>query len=73
MVEQNKSPEFVRLAETEKSRTYHYAGHSLTIQNVTAVCVRSSGTHRLETADGRKWIVNAGWLAIELDVPEWTF
>ena len=52
---------------------YHYAGgHTITLKNVTGLCVRPSGTHRLETADGRKWIVPPGWLAIELDMDAWT-
>jgi hypothetical protein len=66
-------PEMVNLQTPEKARTYHYPGHSRTITNVVAVCVRPSGSHRLETADGKKWIVNPGWEAIEIDTPEWTF
>jgi hypothetical protein len=66
-------PEFVKLTNRERSRTYHFQGHKLTVLDVVAVCVRPSGTHRLETADGRKWIVAAGWNAIEIDVDEWTF
>jgi hypothetical protein len=57
----------------ERSRTYHYAdGRTLAMKDVRALCVRPSGTHRLETADGRKWIVAPGWVAIELDVDDWT-
>jgi hypothetical protein len=63
----------IRLSQVEKSRTYHYATHSRTIKNVVAVGVRSSGNHRLETEDGRKWIIQPGWEAIEIDTPEWTF
>lgn len=57
----------------EKRRVYHFAGgEKIELENVTGVCVRFSGTHRLETADGRKWIVRTGWLAIELDMEAWT-
>lgn len=66
-------PEMTRLEHLEKTRSYHYADHTMTIHDVVAVCVRPSGSHRLETADGKKWIVLPGWEAIELDVPEWTF
>lgn len=66
-------PAMTKLIPPEKSRTYHYQGHSLTILNVSAICVRDSGTHRLETIAGLKWIVVPGWLAIEIDTPEWTF
>lgn len=65
--------EFQKLNPPEKKRTYHFAGRSLELLNVTAVCVRPSGNHRVETADGKKYIVSAGWLAIELEVEKWTF
>lgn len=45
----------------------------MTLTNVVAVGVRPSGTHRVETGDGKKWIIPGGWLAIELDMDEWTF
>lgn len=65
-------PEFVELDPPEKKRTYHFPGRSITLKNVVALCVRPSGSHRLETADGRKWIVPPSWLAIELEVEAWT-
>lgn len=69
----NQKPVFTKLESPERKRTYHYdGGKSFEVTNVVALCVRPSGTHRLETADGKKWIVPAGWLAIELDVDAWT-
>lgn len=66
--------EMQALSPPEKSRTYHFpGGEMLRLENVVAVCVRSSGTHRLETGDGRKWIVPTGWIGIELEVDTWTF
>jgi len=65
--------EFKKLSPTENKRTYHYPDGKFTVENVSAVCVRPSGTHRLETATGQKYIVRAGWLAIELDMDAWTF
>lgn len=63
-----------KLDPPERSRTYHFPGREqVTLTDVVALCVRPSGTHRLETADGRKWIVPSGWLAIELDMEGWTF
>lgn len=56
----------------ERKRIYHFPDRSLTIENVTALCVRQSGTHRLEIADGKKCIVNPWWLMIELDMDQWT-
>jgi hypothetical protein len=62
-----------KISPPEKRRVYHFAnGEKVELMNVVGVCVRPSGTHRLETADGRKWIVPAGWLAIELDMEAWT-
>lgn len=66
-------PELVPLNPPERARTYHFpTGGKVTLNNVTHLLSRPSGTHRLMTADGRKWIVPAGWVAIELDVDEWT-
>lgn len=66
--------DFIELVVPERKRTYTYAdGACLEFADVVRVCVRPSGTHRLETADGGKHIVPAGWLAMTLDVDEWTF
>lgn len=70
---EEKKPEFVKIDPPEKSRTYRFSGGSVTFTNVTHVCVRPSGTHRLQTADGKKHIVSIGWLSIELDIENWTF
>lgn len=58
----------------EKSRTYYYDEEvTFTVDNVVKLCVRPSGNHRLETADGTKFIIAAGWIAIEIDAPAWEF
>lgn len=63
----------VALNPPERKRTYYFpSGQTVTLVNVTALCVSASGTHRLETADGMKWIVRTGWLGIELDMDNWT-
>jgi hypothetical protein len=58
----------------EKSRTYHFANgnQTLTINEVTKLCVRPSGNHRLETASGKKFIVR-DWVAIEIEAERWDF
>jgi hypothetical protein len=56
----------------EQKRTYHFSDGKLVIENVVKFAMPGS-THRLETADGRKFIVKNNWQAIELDVPEWSF
>lgn len=61
-----------QLNPPEKRRRYVFPAGDVVLENITALCVRPSGTHRLETGDGRKWIIPPGWLAIELDVKEWT-
>ncbi len=69
-------PELVELTPPERSRTYYHAnflGGKLTIHFVTHFLSRPSGTHRLQTNDGKKWIVDpAKGFAIELDVDAWT-
>lgn len=67
-------PTLPPLDKPERKRVYHFPnGEKLELTNVTHVLVRSSGAHRLMTADGRKWIVPPGWLAVELDMDDWTF
>lgn len=56
----------------EQTRTYKFAGRSYTFDKVSRVAI-STTTHRLETSDGKKYIVNGGWDVIELDVNEWSF
>lgn len=74
MPDENKLPEMVELEHIERSRTYRYSdGCALRIENVALICVRPSGSHRLETKDGKKWIIPPGWIAIEIDTDEWTF
>ena len=66
-------PELIPLNPPERKRMYHFPdGKTFTLTDVTHLLARPSGTHRLQTSDGRKWIVAAGWLAIELDVDELT-
>lgn len=57
----------------EQARTYVFASGEVRIEGVARVCVRASGTHRIETNDGTKYIVPSGWLAIRLEVDKWTF
>jgi hypothetical protein len=70
----NESMEsFTELNPVERSRTYHFDdGITFRVDGVKRLLVRPSGTHRLETTDGRKFVVPVGWLAIELDVDAWT-
>lgn len=66
-------PELTKLNAPERKRTYHFpSGERIELKDVTHLLIRPSGTHRLMTADGHKWIIPPGWLAIELDMDEWT-
>lgn len=57
----------------ERSRTYLYKNDvRLALTGVTKVCVRPNGDHRLELASGKKVVVTAGFLAVELDSDAWT-
>ena len=70
----NEKLEFVDLVAPERRRTYIYAdGKTVTFDNVVKVCTRPSGTHRLETSDGKKHIILRSFLAISLDMDKWTF
>lgn len=61
------------LKAMERRRTYSFpGGEKVTLENVTHFLCRSTGTHRLRTADGLLHIVPVGWLHIELDVDDFT-
>lgn len=62
------------LTHPERSRTYLFGnGEKVTFGNVTAIGISKSGSHRLCMADGSKAIVQPDWIAILLDVDEWSF
>jgi hypothetical protein len=57
----------------ERSRTYHWKdGSKFTVKEVTGLHVRPSGSHRLETKSGAKFIIAAEWIAIEIEAVRWT-
>jgi len=69
----DSKPTFTELKFTERSRKYVYGdGTFVEFKDVVRISVRPSGTHRLETKDGRRIIVISGWKYIELDVDDWT-
>jgi hypothetical protein len=65
--------EFKEVVTTENSRTYIFPTGEVTVNNVAKVCVRPSGTHRLETSCGEKYIIPSGWVAMKIDAEEWSF
>jgi hypothetical protein len=57
-----------KLEITEKTRTYTFPqGEKVVLWNVTHFLARESGTHRLQTSDGKLHIVPAGWLHVEIE------
>ena len=52
---------------TEKSRIYDFGAHQVVLEDITELVVRSSGTHRVKTTDGRLHVIAPGWLAIHID------
>lgn len=69
-----KSPiDMTPLTNGERARTYVWPNAvTNTIQNVTHICARPSGSHRLQTADGLKHIVPSGWIQLVIDADEWS-
>lgn len=67
------SPSAINYTELahEDSRTYTFpGGDKITVDNVSHLCVRPSGNHRLKTKDGRLVIVAGGWLSLDVKAPD---
>lgn len=57
----------------EQKRTYYFPDGHIALDNVVKVGI-SNTTHRIETKDGKKYIVPNRWIAIELSgVDKWSF
>jgi hypothetical protein len=56
----------------ERSRTYVFAQGEYTVKNAVGLCVRPSGSHRVEDAQGGKHIVPSGWMAIQVEADNWS-
>ena len=74
----NEELKFTKLNPPEAWRVYLYpngpdAPHEVRFENVTAICVRPSGSNRLEMADGTKAIVLPGFIAVRFAADAWTF
>lgn len=61
------------VSPVERSRVYTFpGGDQVEIKGVSGIYVRESGSHRLNTEDGLRHIVAAGWLHIEIDAEGWS-
>jgi hypothetical protein len=60
----------------EQQREYVYLNNGmasgLKFKNVQRIRFSNSGTHYLEMKDGKKVIVNPGWVLISIDADEWS-
>jgi hypothetical protein len=65
--------ELTALSPAEKSRVYTFpGGETVRLENVTHFLARESGTHRLQTGDGKLHVVPAGWVHIEIEAGKFT-
>lgn len=68
---ENMLPDFKDVEE--QNRVYLFPnGEMVKVEKVTSFAVGRSGTHRLNTADGKKLIIAPGWLSIEIDAEKWS-
>lgn len=67
-----EKPTFVTV--NEQKRTYYFPNYSIiTLNGVVSINVSKSGTHRINTSDGKKHIIPSGWIHIEFEAEDWTF
>lgn len=65
--------ELTKLNPSEKSRVYTFpGGEKIALTGVTHFLARESGTHRLQTADGKLHIVPVGWIHVEIEADSFT-
>lgn len=57
----------------QQDRIYKFPNMNLEIKDVISINVSKSGTHRINTKDGKKHIVPKGWCGIEFEAQDWTF
>ena len=64
-------PEFIKV--NEQNRIYYFPTGKVELNNIDSINVSKSGTHRINTIDGKKHIIPTGWIHIEFDAVEWAF
>lgn len=68
----SSKPQFIIV--NEQNRTYTFPGNTkVQIDNIKSINVSKSGTHRINTKDGKKHIIPSGWVHIEFNAKDWTF
>lgn len=65
-------PDFTKVKM--QNRVYLFPnGDEVLVRDVVSVNVSKTGTHRLNTSGGQKWIIPPKWIAINFDAEDWTF
>ena len=64
-------PQFIEI--NEQNRTYYFPKGTVELIGVVSINISKSGTHRLNTKDGKKHIIPFGWTHIEFEATDWTF
>jgi len=58
----------------ESRRIYYFPNNEkIVLNNIVSINVSKSGTHRINTMDGKKHIVSPKWFYIEFHAKKWTF
>ena len=70
-LENNMAPKFTPVHE--QNRTYTFPNGTVSLEGIVDINVSKSGTHRINTKDGKKHIIPPGWIHIEFDAKDWTF
>lgn len=64
--------EFINVDEQDRKYVFPNK-EEVTLYDVVSINVSKTGTHRLNTKDGKKHIIPSGWLHIEFNAENWTF
>lgn len=58
----------------ENRRVYIFPNNQrIIVENATKLAIADSGVHRLETANGEKYVIPTGWLGIKINSKAWPF
>ena len=65
---------FRELDPVENRRVYIFPNNQrIIVENAIKLAITDSGVHRLETANGEKYIIPTGWLGIKINSGAWPF
>lgn len=65
---------FREIDPVENRRVYIFPNNQrIIVENAIKLAITDSGVHRLETANGEKYIIPTGWLGIKINSNAWPF